>query len=192
MSRLEYSLLKTCLSKAYAENLVQSGFILPRLNTIPKNSLGRKAFLAAQVLYHSLLLEEVRLVIQGRNLEAGIEAKAVEKHCLLACSPWHGQCAFLLPHVHLPRSVTVLPVGLAPTHQSLVKKMDYRVVYRKPNGGIFASEILLPSQSSLCYIGKTNNEQQLQQQQNATETGYIRGLQQYGFISSFLCSIPLI
>lgn len=32
---------------------------------------------------------------QGRNLKAGTEEEAMEEHCLLACSSWVGQFAFL-------------------------------------------------------------------------------------------------
>jgi hypothetical protein len=32
---------------------------------------------------------------QGRNLETGVNAEVVEGRCLLACSPWLAQPAFL-------------------------------------------------------------------------------------------------
>lgn len=37
----------------------------------------------------------------GRNLEAGAGSEAIEEHCLLACSSWFIQPAFLHNHDHL-------------------------------------------------------------------------------------------
>lgn len=39
--------------------------------------------------------EDKNSLTQGRNLEAGAEAEAMEECCLLACSPWSAQPAFI-------------------------------------------------------------------------------------------------
>ena len=43
----------------------------------------------------SIIRKEVRAEAQGRNLEAGADAEAMEGCCLLACFPWFAQLAFL-------------------------------------------------------------------------------------------------
>jgi hypothetical protein len=40
-------------------------------------------------------MKVIRAGKQSRNLEVGTEAKAVDECCLLACSPWLAQPAFL-------------------------------------------------------------------------------------------------
>ena len=60
--------------------------------------------------------------LQGRNLEAGTEAEAMEEHCLLVCSPWLTPSAFLynpglsVQSWHCPKS--------------LIKKMFHSLAYK--------------------------------------------------------------
>lgn len=49
------------------------------------------AMAKAIVYFHSLN----HLGKSGQNLEAGTEAKTIEEHCLLACSPWLSHPALL-------------------------------------------------------------------------------------------------
>jgi hypothetical protein len=53
--------------------------------------LERKGFISLDIF---LSLKEAEAGIQGRNLEAGTETKAMEERCLLACSSWLTQPAF--------------------------------------------------------------------------------------------------
>lgn len=39
-------------------------------------------------------------------------------------------------------------------HQSLMKKMPYRLSYRQSDGGIFSVKVLFPSDSNFCHIDK--------------------------------------
>ena len=56
-----------------------------------KSKLGKKGFIG----FH--LRESGQEFKQGWNLEAGADAEAVEICCLLNCSPWLAQPAFLWP-----------------------------------------------------------------------------------------------
>ena len=58
----------------------------PRLNNLGDKSLIGLYFITAHYLRKSG--QELK---QGRNLEAGADAEAMEGSCLLACSPWLAQ-----------------------------------------------------------------------------------------------------
>jgi hypothetical protein len=76
-----------------------------------KCSLGKGGFTSAMTLGPDSISEES----QGRNLEAGTEAKAVEENCLLACS---SRLLSLLPYAilnHLPRVAPPTVNGEPPT-----------------------------------------------------------------------------
>jgi hypothetical protein len=84
-----------------------------------------------RVLHHSPSLREARTGTQGRNLEAGADAEAMEGCCLLACSSWFSQSAFIQnpgpsaqgwPH---PQWAGSTHNGLGPPQQSLIKKMYF-------------------------------------------------------------------
>ena len=51
-------------------------------------------FCLQQLSSHTPSLREIRAATQGRNLEAGTEAEAMEKHSLLTCSLQLAQLAF--------------------------------------------------------------------------------------------------
>jgi hypothetical protein len=51
---------------------------------------------------HCSSLKDVRTGIQGRNLEAEVNAEAMEGCCLLDGSSWLAQSAFLLKNPRLP------------------------------------------------------------------------------------------
>ena len=76
---------------------------------------------------------------QGRNLEAGTEAEATEKHFSLACSPWLAQLAFLYSPGTCP-GVTLPIVAWALSYQqSLMEKMPHRHAYSTIQGLPFPS-----------------------------------------------------
>ena len=67
---------------------------------------------------------EAKAGIQGKNLEAGTEeAEAMEECCLLAYSV----CCLLHPRSTCPRVALPIPMAWALLHQSLIKKMPYRL-----------------------------------------------------------------
>jgi len=54
-----------------------------------KGKLGRKGFIQLTLPHCCSSPKEVRTGTHtGRNLEAGADAEAMEKCCLLACSSW--------------------------------------------------------------------------------------------------------
>jgi len=67
---------------------------------------------------YCLSLREVRAGTQDRDPEAGTEAETTQQHCLLTCSPWLTQFAFLnTTQDHLlmwgpAHSVLVLPTSI--------------------------------------------------------------------------------
>jgi hypothetical protein len=73
------------------------GFLLLQRNTVTKRQVGEERVYSA---YTCTLLfitkgsfgQELK---QGRNLEAGADAEAMEECCLLDCSLWFAQPAFL-------------------------------------------------------------------------------------------------
>jgi hypothetical protein len=87
---------------------------------------------------------------QGRNLEAGTDAEAMEGWCSLACSPWIAQLAFLKNP------------GIGPSHNglgpppSITKKMPYLFAYRLTYGGIFLPEVP-SSQMAIACVTLTSN-----------------------------------
>ena len=92
-----------------------------------QSNLGRKGFIWLHfhiVVHHSR--KSGQELKQGRNLEAGADAEAMEAFCLLACSPWLLQPALTqnhLPEMAPPTMVWVLP------HQSLDKNITYWLAY---------------------------------------------------------------
>jgi hypothetical protein len=56
-----------------------------------QEQFGEERVIACTHSYHTSLLEGS----QDRNLEAGAIVEAMEKYCLLACSPWLVQSVFL-------------------------------------------------------------------------------------------------
>ena len=62
-----------------------------------KSNLKRKRLISA---YNFQVTVKVMTGIQGSNLEAGAEVKAMVECCLLACASWLDQLAF---QEHLPR-----------------------------------------------------------------------------------------
>ena len=61
-----------------------------------QSNLGKKMFPWFMLPYHCSSLKEVRTGTKwGRNLEAGVDAEAMEGCYLLACSSWLAQTAFL-------------------------------------------------------------------------------------------------
>jgi hypothetical protein len=65
------------------------------INTIIKSYLGREGFISSYTSMSQFTIKEVRAGAQGRNPEAGTEAEAMEECCLLDCSPWLSQRAYL-------------------------------------------------------------------------------------------------
>jgi hypothetical protein len=63
----------------------------------PKSKLGRKEFIQLTLPHHcrSHQRKPGQELTQGRNLEAGVDAEAIEGCCLLACFPSLAQPAFL-------------------------------------------------------------------------------------------------
>ena len=61
-----------------------------------QGNLGKEVYFSShfQGIVHSRVKSRQELT-QGRNLEAGTDAEAMEGCCLLACSPWLAQPAFL-------------------------------------------------------------------------------------------------
>jgi hypothetical protein len=60
-----------------------------------KASLGGKSLFG--LYFHIAIHHQRKLgqeLTQGRNLEAGADAEAMERGCLLACLPWPAQPAF--------------------------------------------------------------------------------------------------
>lgn len=76
----------------------------------------------------------------GQALKAGTEAEALEEHCLLACSSWHSQPAFLQNHQH--RGGT-FHSGLDPP-TSIIKQENTptNLSTGQSYGGIFTTKIL--------------------------------------------------
>jgi hypothetical protein len=74
-----------------------------------------KSLWGGKGLSYSSQLTPISEKSQGRNLEAASEAEAMEGHCLLACSPWPAQPAFIyhaepllrgpLPHCAEPSEI---------------------------------------------------------------------------------------
>lgn len=64
---------------------------------------------------------------QGRCPEVGTEAEAVERHCLMAFSPWLAQDAFL-HHPGAPALAGTAPSRLGSSSSLLIKKIQYRPV----------------------------------------------------------------
>jgi hypothetical protein len=60
-----------------------------------------RVYFSLQFSDHSPLEKEVKANTQGRTMEAGIEAEAMEECCLLTQSPWLAQPAFL-QHPRVP------------------------------------------------------------------------------------------
>ena len=60
---------------------------------------------------------------QGRNLEAGADAEAMEGCCLLACFPWLAQLAFINLDDQLRDGTTHNEPS--PIHRSLIETMPY-------------------------------------------------------------------
>jgi hypothetical protein len=56
-----------------------------------KSNLGRKGFGLYTAVHQGEPSQELK---QGRNLEAGADAEALEGCCLLACFSWFAQPAF--------------------------------------------------------------------------------------------------
>jgi hypothetical protein len=62
-----------------------------------KKQVGEERTYSAYT-FHSALHQQKKSgqkFTQGRNLEAGADANAMEKFCLLACFPWLAELAFL-------------------------------------------------------------------------------------------------
>ena len=57
------------------------------------SSLGRKRFIPHHPFNHLRKAEQE--LKQGRNLEAGVDAEAIEGCCLLACSSWLACAVYL-------------------------------------------------------------------------------------------------
>jgi hypothetical protein len=73
---------------------------------------------------------------QGRNLEAGVDAEAIEKGCLLACSSWLAQSLFLY------NSGPPLTRVWALSYRSLIKKIPTGLLPAvQPSGDIFSVEV---------------------------------------------------
>ena len=66
---------------------------------------------------------------QGRNLEAGADAEAMEECCLLVCSSWLVQPAFFIEATTTSPGMAPPTMGWALPHQSLIKKMPYRLAH---------------------------------------------------------------
>ena len=65
-------------------------------NTVAKSNLGRKGLISLTGPWNIHGPKQLRQgLTQGRNLEAGDDAEATEECCLLACSSWLAQPAFL-------------------------------------------------------------------------------------------------
>lgn len=87
-----------------------------------KKQVRRKGSIQLILPYHCSSPKEVRTVLtQGRDLEAGPDAEAMEGCYLLASSPWLAQpdCETQDPQ---PREGTIHII-------SLIKKIPYRLAY---------------------------------------------------------------
>jgi hypothetical protein len=65
----------------------------------------------------------------GRNLVAGANAAAMEGCRLLVCFSWLPQFCFLTEHRTTSPGIAPPTMGRALPHQSLIKKMPYRLAY---------------------------------------------------------------
>ena len=66
--------------------------------------------------------------MQGRNLEAGAGAEAMEGCCLLACSSWLVQPAFLQNPGPQPE-IASSTMDWALSHLPAINKMPYKLAY---------------------------------------------------------------
>ena len=89
-----------------------------------QSNLGRKGFVWLTLPHHCSSLKEVRTGTQGRNKEAGADAEAMERGCLLACTA----CFSIEPRITSP-GVAPSTMAWALPHQSLTKSVPYRLAY---------------------------------------------------------------
>jgi hypothetical protein len=86
-----------------------------------QSNVGRKGFIWLTLTSTSLFITERKLgqeLRQGRNLEAGADAEAMERCYSLACSPWLSQPVFLqIQGMALRTMAWALP--------HLIKKISY-------------------------------------------------------------------
>jgi len=63
---------------------------------VTKSNIGKKGFISLTILYNSSSLKEVRQELKlGRNLLPSSDAETMEEYCLIPCSFWLAQPAFL-------------------------------------------------------------------------------------------------
>lgn len=84
--------------------------------TLTEISLGRRGVTASYNPGHRTALREVKAGTQGRKLEAGSEAEAVEEHLSWACSD------YFLYNPGLPAGVAPPPVGWALSHKIIKRE----------------------------------------------------------------------
>ena len=118
-----------------------------------QKQLGKKRFcFSIKFSGHTPSLRGDRAGTQGRSLESGTEAEAVEEDCLLACSSWVTQSVFFLYKLRSTSPGTASStMGFALPHQSLIKKIHHRLYL----GPIWLEHLpnesfCIPRSSSLC------------------------------------------
>lgn len=108
-----------------------------------QKQLRRKGFIWLIPPYHCPSLRS-----QGRDPEAGTEANAMEKRCLLACSPWLTQPALLYSPDHLLRDGTTHRAPCLPT-ASLIKWHRFLLIGQSYEG-IFSVEVCTSHMTLAC------------------------------------------
>ena len=88
--------------------------------------------------------------MQGRNLEPGADAEAMERHCLLACS----ECFHIEPRTISP-GVAPSSMDWALPQQSLIKRTHNRLAYSLILWEAFFSIEVPSSLMTLAYVELT-------------------------------------
>lgn len=126
--------------------LILVGAIIVVINTMTKaTSEERFIWLYTYTVHHWRT--------QDRN-RAGADAEATERYCLLGCSPMAGSASLLIELRTSSPEVNTIHYGLSLTHQSLIKKMLYRLAYSPELWMHFLSwSSLLAHDFSMCQSG---------------------------------------
>ena len=126
------------------------------INHHDQKYLWRKGFLSVYTSRQQYITEES----QGRNLEAGADAEAMEEHCLLACSSWLAQPVFLY-HPGPPFEGWHHPPWLgSPPPMSIINQENAPQACLKPIGWEhFLNWVsLFSNDCCLCQLDKTNQD----------------------------------
>lgn len=114
-----------------------------------QSNLGKSGFIWG---VHHFIIEES----QGRNLEAGSDAEAMEEYCLQACSSWLAQPSSYRTKDHQPRDGTTHR-GLGPPIFIINKKMCTHLRRGQSDRGCFSVEAP-SSQMTLACVKLTKSQ----------------------------------